>query len=83
MMVMVTFLNYLPEKQKMEIKEFKFFHGITLHSDGIQNIIRMLRDRRETEIDLVTILTEEFRTLVNEINEENTLNLGDITNIEI
>jgi len=80
---MVTFLNYLPEKQKMEIKEFKFFHGITLHSDGIQNIIRMLRDRRETEIDLVTILTEEFRTLVNEINEENTLNLGDITNIEI
>ncbi len=80
---MVTFLNYLPEKQKMEIKEFKFFHGITLHSDGIQNIIRMLRDRRETEIDLVTILAEEFRTLVNEINEENTLNLGDITNIEI
>ncbi len=73
----------MPEKQKMEIKEFKFFHGITLHSDGIQNIIRMLRDRRETEIDLVTILTEEFRTLVNEINEENTLNLGDITNIEI
>ena len=80
---MVTFLNYLPENLKMEIKEFKFFHGITLHSDGIQNIIRMLRDRRETEIDLVRILSEELTRNLEERIEENVLNLDDITNIEI
>lgn len=80
---MVTFLNYLPENLKMEIKEFKFFHGITLHSDGIQNIIRMLRERRETEIDLVRILSEELTRNLEERIEENILNLGDITNIEI
>lgn len=67
----------------MEIKEFKFFHGITLHSDGIQNIIRMLRDRRETEIDLVRILSEELTRNLEERIEENILNLGDTTNIEI
>lgn len=80
---MVTFLNYLPENLKMEIKEFKFFHGITLHTDGIQNIIRMLRERRETEIDLVRILSEELTQNLEERIEENILNLGNITNIEI
>lgn len=80
---MVTFLNYLPENLKMEIKEFKFFHGITLHTDGIQNIIRMLRERRETEIDLVRILSEELTRNLEERIEENVLNLDDITNIEI
>ncbi len=80
---MVTFLNYLPENLKMEIKEFKFFHGITLHTDGIQNIIRMLRERRETEIDLVRILSEELTRNLEERIEENILNLDDITNIEI
>ena len=77
------FLNYSPENRKMEIKEFKFFHGITLHTDGIQNIIRMLRQRRETEIDLVRILSEELTRNLEERIEENILNLDDITNIEI
>lgn len=77
------FLNYSPENQKMEIKEFKFFHGITLYTDGIQNIIRMLRQRRETEIDLVRILSEELTRNLEERIEENILNLDDITNIEI
>ena len=77
------FSNYLPDNQKMEIKEFKFFHGITLHTEGIQNIITALRRRRDNEIDLVTILAEELRTFVDEINEENSLNLDNTTNIEI
>lgn len=73
----------MPENLKMEIKEFKFFHGITIHTDGIQNIIRMLRERRETEIDLVRILSEELTQNLEERIEENILNLGNITNIEI
>jgi hypothetical protein len=39
---MVKFLNYLQEKDKM-IREFKFFHGITIQTEGIQNIVRTLR----------------------------------------
>jgi hypothetical protein len=39
---MVEYLNYLQEKDKM-IREFKFFHGITIQTEGIQNIVRTLR----------------------------------------
>ncbi len=39
---MVGYLNYLPDKDKM-IREFKFFHGITIQTEGIQNIVRTLR----------------------------------------
>ena len=39
---MVKYLNYLQEKDKM-IREFKFFHGITIQTEGIQNIVRTLR----------------------------------------
>jgi len=39
---MVKFLNYLQEKDKM-IREFKFFHGITIQTEGIQGIVRTLR----------------------------------------
>ena len=41
-MIMVEYLNYLQEKDKM-IREFKFFHGITIQTEGIQNIVRTLR----------------------------------------
>lgn len=41
-MIMVKYLNYLQERDKM-IREFKFFHGITIQTEGIQNIVRTLR----------------------------------------
>jgi hypothetical protein len=41
-MITVKFLNYLLDKEKM-IREFKFFHGITIQTEGIQNIVRTLR----------------------------------------
>lgn len=41
---MVEFLNYLQEKDNnMGVREFKFFHGVTIESEGIQNIVRTLR----------------------------------------
>ncbi len=67
------FSNYLPENQKMEIKEFKFFHGISLESEGIQGIIRTLRRRleQEREEELTRILTENWNQIIDELNEEN------------
>ncbi len=58
MMVTVMFLNYLPEKEKM-IREFKFFHGVTIQSEGIQGIIRTLRAQWRPELidDLNTVHT--------------------------
>ena len=56
-MITVEFLNYLQEKDKM-IREFKFFHGITIQSEGIQNIIRTLRAQWRPE--LVDDLTEVY-----------------------
>ena len=46
---MVEFLNYLQEKDKM-IREFRFFHGITIQSEGIQNIVRTLRAQWSPEL---------------------------------
>jgi len=46
---MVKFLNYLQEKDKM-IREFKFFHGITIQTEGIQNIVRTLRAQWRPEL---------------------------------
>ena len=46
---MVEFLNYLQEKDKM-IREFRFFHGITIQSEGIQNIVRTLRAQWRPEL---------------------------------
>ena len=45
---MVKYLNYLQEKDKM-IREFKFFHGITIQTEGIGSLIRTLRARFEPE----------------------------------
>ena len=56
-MITVEFLNYLQEKDKM-IREFKFFHGITIQSEGIQNIVRTLRAQWRPE--LVDDLTEVY-----------------------
>jgi hypothetical protein len=72
-MITVEFLNYLQEKDKM-IREFKFFHGITIQSEGIQNIVRTLRaqwrpelvddlinvNAIDTEAELTRILSEEI-----------------------
>lgn len=46
---MVEYLNYLQEKDKM-IREFRFFHGITIQSEGIQNIVRTLRAQWRPEL---------------------------------
>ena len=53
---MVKFLNYLQEKDKM-IREFKFFHGITIQTEGIRNIIRTLRTQWSPELvdDLINV----------------------------
>lgn len=40
------------------IREFKFFHGITIQSEGIQNIVRTLRAQWRPE--LVDDLTEVY-----------------------
>jgi hypothetical protein len=57
-MIMVGYLNYLQEKDKM-IREFRFFHGITIQSEGIQNIVRTLRAQWRPELidDLNTLHT--------------------------
>ena len=48
---MVKFLNYSQEKDNnMGIKEFKFFHGITIQTEGIQNIVRTLRAQWRPEL---------------------------------
>ena len=73
---MVEYLNYLQEKDKM-IREFKFFHGITIQSEGIQGIIRTLRAQWRPELaddlnDVYTIdATEELTRLMSrQIAEE-------------
>jgi len=57
-MIMVEYLNYLQEKDKM-IREFRFFHGITIQSEGIQNIVRTLRAQWSPELvdDLINVHT--------------------------
>jgi len=48
---MVKFLNYSQEKDNnMGVKEFKFFHGITIQTEGIGGLIRTLRARFEPEL---------------------------------
>lgn len=66
------FLNYLQEKVKMEIREFKFFHGVTIESEGIQGIIRTLRAQLRPE-DLSNIIDAEAeltRLMSEQIAEE-------------
>ena len=48
---MVKFLNYSQEKDNnMGVREFKFFYGITIQSEGIQDIVRTLRAQWRPEL---------------------------------
>ena len=68
---MVEFLNYLQEKDKM-IREFKFFHGITIESEGIRGIIRTLRAQWRPELvdDLNTVHTIDAEAELRRIMSE-------------
>jgi hypothetical protein len=62
------------------IREFRFFHGITIQSEGIQNIVRTLRAQwrpdladelitnigLNTEIELTRMLSEEIAREIDE-----------------
>jgi len=77
---MGMYLNYSQDKEKM-VRQFKFFHGITIEAEGIQGIVRTLRARWEpetinelnayhaidAEAELINILSQEF---ANEIDME-------------
>ena len=61
----------------MGVREFKFFHGITIQSEGIQNIVRTLRAQWRPELidDLNTVHTidaeaELTRLMSEQISEE-------------
>lgn len=61
----------------MGVREFRFFHGITIQTEGIQNIVRTLRAQWRPELidDLNTVYTidaeaELTRILSEEINNE-------------
>ena len=78
-MIMVEYLNYSQEKEKM-IREFRFFHGITIQSEGMQRIVRTLRAQWRPELiddlnavhtidaeaELIRLLSEE---MTNEVDE--------------
>ena len=83
---MVKYLNYSQEKDKM-IREFKFFHGITIQTEGIRNIIRTLRAQWSPELvdDLINVHTidveaELTRILSEEITREMDENVISIIN---
>ena len=77
-MIMVEYLNYSQEKDyNMGVREFRFFHGITIQSEGIQNIVRTLRAQWRPELidDLNTVHTidaeaELTRLMSEQISEE-------------
>ena len=61
----------------MGVREFRFFHGITIQSEGIQNIVRTLRAQWRPELidDLNTVHTidaeaELTRLMSEQISEE-------------
>jgi hypothetical protein len=65
----------------MRVREFKFFHGITIQSEGIQGIIRTLRAQWRTELvdDLNTVYSidaeaELTRLLSEEITNNHVVN---------
>jgi hypothetical protein len=65
----------------MGVREFKFFHGITIQSEGIQNIVRTLRAQWRPELidDLNTVYTidaeaELTRILSEEITNNHVVN---------
>ena len=54
------------------IREFKFFHGVTIQSEGIQNIIRTLRAQWRPELvdDLNTVHTIDAEAELTRIMSE-------------
>ena len=61
----------------MGVREFKFFHGVTIQTEGIQNIVRTLRAQWRPELidDLNTVHTidaeaELTRLMSDQIVEE-------------
>ena len=38
------------QNNNMGVREFRFFHGITIQSEGIQNIVRTLRTQWRPEL---------------------------------
>jgi hypothetical protein len=61
----------------MGVREFRFFHGITIQTEGIQNIVRTLRAQWRPELveDLNTVHTidaeaELTRLMSEQIAEE-------------
>jgi hypothetical protein len=69
------------------IREFKFFHGITIQTEGIRNIIRTLRAQWSPELvdDLINVHTidveaELTRILSEEITREMDENVISIIN---
>jgi len=61
----------------MGVREFKFFHGVTIQSEGIQNIVRTLRAQWRPELidDLNIVHTidaeaELTRLMSEQISEE-------------
>jgi hypothetical protein len=54
------------------IREFKFFHGVTIQSEGIQNIIRTLRAQWRPELvdDLNTVHTIDAEAELRRIMSE-------------
>lgn len=86
---MVKYLNYSQEKDKM-IREFKFFHGITIQSEGIQGIIRTLRAQwapiREEDLNVeysIDAVSELSRILAEEIDADILRQMRDIANEEV
>jgi len=72
------------------IREFKFFHGITIQSEGIQNIVRTLRAQWRPELidNLNTVYTidaeaELTRILAEEIDADILRQMRDIANEEV
>jgi hypothetical protein len=65
----------------MRVREFKFFHGITIQSEGIRNIVRTLRAQWRPELvdDLNTVYSidaeaELTRILSEEITNNHVVN---------
>ena len=56
----------------MGVREFKFFHGVTIQSEGIQNIIRTLRAQWRPELvdDLNTVHTIDAEAELTRIMSE-------------
>jgi hypothetical protein len=54
------------------IREFRFFHGITIQSEGIQNIVRTLRAQWRPELvdDLNTVYTIDVESELTRLMSE-------------